>query len=320
MRHNATANKNNRMDIPAEKGFSNVVPPTWRPPERADYLWFFLGIPAGIGLLFSLVGTRLTNGMPYADALVYMVLHMFVAWWVVSLGAFSARIVCRSWRPPVVALCVMGFVISIVPAVITFRTLGEVFAGIYPIFAANRSHQALPSWSFEYLSHFLRYSIPALPLFLAGVYGFRALRNVDLLGYEADGVSRDVSDLAATLSAEPVAAFPAQVALLEGATLPPDAEVIAIKAEQHYIQIWSSQGKELLRFRFRDVPVRFEKCAGEQVHRSWWVNFGHVRQARKAGRSIELHLSNDLVVPVSLANRNTVLKALEVGDADVAID
>ena len=52
-------------------------------------------------------------------------------------------------------------------------------------------------------------------------------------------------------------------------------------------------------------------CAGDQVHRSWWVNYEYVRQVRKSGRSIELEMINGVKVPVSLANRNTVTNALE---------
>ena len=71
-----------------------------RDPTPRDYFRFYIGIPVMLGFIFSLVGTRLTNGMPYLDALVYLVLHMFVAWWTVNLGAAFAKFSFRSWRPP----------------------------------------------------------------------------------------------------------------------------------------------------------------------------------------------------------------------------
>ena len=42
--------------------------------------------------------------------------------------------------------------------------------------------------------------------------------------------------------------------------------VYAIKAEQHYIQIWSDQGSDLVRFKFSDLPVTLADCNGVQVH------------------------------------------------------
>ena len=59
----------------------NRPAPRYRPPVWQDYLFYFLGIPVTLAVIFSLVGTRLTNGLPYTDALYYMLLHMFTAWW-----------------------------------------------------------------------------------------------------------------------------------------------------------------------------------------------------------------------------------------------
>lgn len=293
------------MDIPANNTFTSE-PPDWRQPQPADYLYFFIGIPVALAVLFSMVGIRLTAGMPYLDALGYMILHMLLAWAAVSGGAFLAHYLCRSWRPPVIALCVMGFVISLVPAALSFHWLGDLYAAWYPEFAANRSDN-IPSWSLGYVSHFVRFSIPAVPLYLAGIYGYRALRQVDWLGYGSPLISVHTEEPPVQEKSRRIAT----AGLLQGAGLPDNAELIAVKAEQHYIQIWSDQGKELVRYRFRDVARNLSGCEGDQVHRSWWVNYGHVAGVRKAGRSIELVLENKLTVPVSLANRNTVMKALE---------
>ena len=142
--------------------------PTWRAPIWQDYLVFFIGVPAGIGFIFSLVGTRLIANMPYIDGLLYMVIHMFVAWWTISLAAAAIKFAFRNWQPPTFTVCVIGFFLSIVPAAFLFQNLGDYYASQYPSFAENRSDAALPSWELTYLLHFIRYSIPALPLFLAG--------------------------------------------------------------------------------------------------------------------------------------------------------
>lgn len=53
--------------------------------------------------------------------------------------------------------------------------------------------------------------------------------------------------------------------------LPADAEVWAVKAEEHYIKLWSDQGVDLVRYRFRDAIKDLANRDGTQVHRSWWM-------------------------------------------------
>ena len=272
-------------------------------PEWRHYWLFFLGVPCAMAFLFSLVGIRLINGMPYLDGLLYMVLHMCLAWWNVSLGSWAIHYMFRSWQPPVMAIIPMGFIISAIPAAFSFQALGDLYASLYPVFAANRADTIRPGWSIDYLGHFIRYSIPALPLYIAGVYGYRAVFGVEWLTYPSEARQDDVP--ARQLSRNrPLAS------MIDGSKLDGDAEIIAIKAEQHYIRIWSDRGTDMVRYRFRDVAETLAGCDGDQVHRSWWVNFGRVSSVRPAGRSVELELPGDLSVPVSLAHRNTVLREL----------
>lgn len=281
-----------------------------REPQWLDYLLFFVGLPASVAVVFSMVGTRLTNGMPYLDALAYMIVHMFIAWWSVSLGAAIIKFSFRSWRPPVIAVCLLGLLVALIPAAFTFQAVGELYASLYPVFAANRADSALPSWNLAYLLHFLRYSLPVLPLFLAGVYGYRFVTGVDWFGYGASNafVPKEIS--AESMIADSAKAIQATAKLIEGTRLPANARLMAIKAEQHYIQVWSDQGTDLVRYRFRDLAGTLRGCNGTQVHRSWWVNLDDVQSCRQAGRKIELVISDDLVVPVSLSYKNAVLAAL----------
>ena len=290
--------------------------PMRRPPHWLDYLLFFVGIPAFIAILFSLVGIRLTNGMPYLDALVYMLLHMSIAWWSVSLGAAIIKFSFRSWRPPVLAICLLGLLVALIPAAFMFQALGGLYADIYPVFAANRADLALPAWNLAYLLHFIRYSIPVLPLFLAGVYGYRFVTGVDWFGYGARDTEPEVNtvrEAGAEVQAKPEAKVLVSptVGLIEGTRLPSSARLIAVKAEQHYIKIWSDQGTDLVRYRFRDLAKNLRGYKGSQVHRSWWVNLDEVQSHRQVGRKMELIIDANLTVPVSLSYKNAVLAILD---------
>jgi hypothetical protein len=237
-----------------------------------------------------------------------MLIHMAIAWWSVSIGSSIIKRVFRSWQPPVLAICTLGFFIALIPAGFMYQRLGELYASLSPVFAANRADAAMPSWHLDYLLHFIRYSIPALPLYFAGLFGYRFVTGVNWFGYPVipDIAVKNTDEIAALRSP----AQQATAALIDGTRLPPNAILLGIKAEQHYIKIWSDQGNDLVRCRFKDLEEILEPCNGLQVHRSWWVNLDRVQKIRSNGRKLELFISDDLVVPVSAAYRNIVQKQL----------
>jgi len=274
--------------------------PDRREPEFWDFIIFFGGIPLVMGFVFSLVSNGLIAGLPYLDSLLYMILHMLLAWCAVSAGAWTIFYLFRPIRPSVSVICILGFLISMVPTAALFNLLADVYSNLYPIFAANLTQVSMqPAFTFEYIAHFARFSLPAVPLYLAGVLGYRYVTGVDWLGYDENDVP------APRMNQTPMAGR------IEGSQLPADAEVYAVKAEQHYVRIWSDQGTDIVRYRFCDVQKSFARCHGAQVHRSWWVNFTQVHSYTKAGRSIDLLMKNEMRIPVSLAHRNSVLQELD---------
>ncbi|MGI9289933.1 MAG: LytTR family DNA-binding domain-containing protein [Gammaproteobacteria bacterium] len=276
----------------------------YREPRGIDYLLFFFGIPIALGIIFSLVGTRLTYDMPYFDSLVYMVIHMFVAWWSVNIGALIINYSFKSWQPPAIVVCCIGMFIALAPAAFAFQVLGDYFGKIYPVYAANRFDLVQPAWSLEYLVHFVRYSLPVVPTFLVGVFGYRAVTGVNWYGFQ---------------KSEPLSMAPAPnavrrqptAALIDNSKLPPDAVLISIKAEQHYISIQSDQGSDFVRYRFSDLEELLKNCEGIQTHRSWWVNPAFVKDYLVDGRKMSLVIDDKLTVPVSQPYRQAVIQALE---------
>ena len=103
---------------------------------------------------------------------------------------------------------------------------------------------------------------------------------------------------------------PATASLLDTTQLPADARLIAIKAEQHYVRIWSDQGTDFIRHRFSDLVDTLKHHEGVQTHRSWWVNLNCVQERQQSGRKLELVVNDDLSVPVSASFKNTVLEQL----------
>ncbi len=276
-----------------------------------DFALFYLAIPLALAAVFSVFGMRLIVGMPFLDGFAYMIIHFCAAWWGIDIGCRITHRLCRSWRPPVHVIMVLGFFLMMVPLTFFYKWLGEVYAGMYPSFAEVRKATVLPSWSLAYLLHFLRFSVTALPIFMLGVYGVQRLAGIRLYQYERSGE-------AVPPSAGPPAAEPpeplvkqARAKLFSDSKLPAEAVLFAVKADEHYIHLWTDQGEDLIRCRFRDALALLEPFTGIRTHRSWWVNPACVVSSVRKGRSLELELANELTVPVSLAHKEAVSTQLQ---------
>jgi hypothetical protein len=292
--------------IPYTKGMSDS---TWHKPSAQEYAIYYLGLPTGLALLFAAFGIRLTVGMPFLDALLYMMLHVMAAWLGIDLGSRCIRWLFRNWQPPAIVNIVIGFFLMIVPLTFYFQWIGDIYGDLYPSFAIARTEEELPSWSLGYLLHFIRFSLPALPMFMAGAFGFRYVTGINWYGYPGQHqipvkqpAEQDLTDQ--LIKPEPNANLFAET------KLPADAILWALKAEEHYIHIWSDKGTDIIRYRFQDAVDELQQYMGMQVHRSWWVNLNCITACHKQARSLQLTLSGDLTVPVSLAYKQAISNAL----------
>ncbi len=76
-------------------------------------------------------------------------------------------------------------------------------------------------------------------------------------------------------------------------------DLVAIKAEDHYLRIYTAAGNDLLLMRLADAVDELEGYDGLRVHRSYWVARAAIERAERTGRRSTLHLVNGLTVPVS---------------------
>ncbi len=76
-------------------------------------------------------------------------------------------------------------------------------------------------------------------------------------------------------------------------------EVIALEAQEHYVNVRTDQGNELIYTRFSDAIRQMPAELGAQVHRSWWVADRAVVSAHRATRRYRLQLGDGTEIPVS---------------------
>lgn len=106
-----------------------------------------------------------------------------------------------------------------------------------------------------------------------------------------------VSILAPVLAPVSAAARPPLV--LERLPLGKRGQILGFSVQDHYVQIMTSAGKELVLMRLADAIREAGDLPGLQVHRSHWVATGGVTGVRRTGETAILTLSNGTEVPVS---------------------
>jgi len=75
--------------------------------------------------------------------------------------------------------------------------------------------------------------------------------------------------------------------------------LIALSVQDHYVEVVTTQGRELLLMRLSDAIAEADPCAGLQVHRSHWVALDKVRAARRDGARGVLTMADGREIPVS---------------------
>lgn len=76
-------------------------------------------------------------------------------------------------------------------------------------------------------------------------------------------------------------------------------DVLALEAREHYVNVKTDQGNELVYVRFSDAIRQMPAALGCQVHRSWWVADQAVVSAHRATRRYRLELRDGSELPVS---------------------
>lgn len=158
--------------------------------------------------------------------------------------------------------------------------------------------------------------VPGLFCWLVGNYVFEKLSGVPRFTYPVSAVSMNTATeildpIAAPQPIGPTARLPtpaffSRLVRLQSLTID---ELVAVVAEDHYIQVVSTRGKELVYFRFRDALSELTLLNGLQIHRSAWVHLPHVKGLQSQGRSLYVKLVTDDLLKVSLSNRGALQRA-----------
>lgn len=279
-------------------GVGHSWPPPGRRPGARDYAVFFLALPLLFALWATAIGMAPARMVSFDWAFLYIATQVSAAWWANALGSHLAARLAAGRQLPHALVLVAGFLIIWIPLGLFFKGHSALFQQLLPALATAMDKPAA-SWTLEYVLRFIRYSLPFLPIWIVAVYGYQVLGGVRWFA----PVQPDPGAQAPPSPAPVAGPAPASPAFLATSRLPPGATVWAMKAEEHYLRIWSDGGTDLIRYRFRDAVQELAGQDGAQVHRSWWIHWDRVEGCRTRGRSMELNLPGGLLVPVSLSHK-----------------
>lgn len=88
-------------------------------------------------------------------------------------------------------------------------------------------------------------------------------------------------------------------ALLARLRLEHRAPLVALSATDHYVEVITEKGRELVLMRLSDAIAETAPTLGLQVHRSHWVALGQVRKVTRRGDGAVLELAEGVEIPVS---------------------
>lgn len=214
---------------------------------RCDRRWQQLLTVVGVALFFAIIS-------PY-NAVTYLSFPVRWLYWVVTIGtSWLMSMMCFAYLvprriAPGVAIAVGS--LAAMPAIFVIIYLVQIVIG-FPVD---------PSFIPTLLASIWLICIAVSWLYFVVSLGESKAQPVEVRGVES-GVPPLNRQLPATFR---------------------DAEIVAIQADDHYVQIHTNKGVHMHYMRLRDAIELMSGTPGVRVHRSWWVNESAISRVRREG-------------------------------------
>lgn len=297
-----------------------------------QHVGFFLLVPAMFAS-YAASSHRLHTVLDAWQVLAYCLAHALVAWWVVCAVTRGVQELLRRWRPHQLIVLTLGVLLTQwLYAPVTglldqgFLALLNPSAPVREVEAAMHPHSASPAWMPTAFRDYLIWIVVNLV--------FDRFLGLPRYRYEAAGEpapQAEVSQRRQALPASsetginppgenpaPSVSADAGFAFLERIDNPPHADdVIALKAEQHYLKVITRDKSYITLYRFGDAVNALPESIGIQVHRSWWIRRDALVCLHQRGRKMLAELEGGGRVPVSGPNQALMRRIAAENDAGI---
>lgn len=243
--------------------------------------FFYLGAPLMAGAVLgwnrTLVGEHLGRGV----STLYWIGLVALVWIAAIFGTRLVRRGARRWQWPRWLSAALGAVIGILIfhwPIARYRYFGLTLLPEEFLVRAP----PLPWPTLDYLPRLFANTLPGILYWLTVVIIMDKLFGTPTVAPQPDSPSASAE---ATLRAR----LPANL----------DGEILALKAEDHYLRVYTDRGDTLVHHRFRDAVHDLRHLDGMQVHRSYWVRRSAIERRFTERHSQFVRLRTGLKVPVS---------------------
>ena len=203
----------------------------------------------------------------------------------------------QKWKPPLLVVLSVGQIISLLLFSLPIRAYFQW--GLVRWASEPPETIAIPlAFSLEYAVHVFSGILPAAIIWFSINYFYKSVLEIPRYHYGAwepetrqESFRRGIRQVPAFLKRLPDSV---------------KGDVLALKAEDHYVRVYTDKGDSLIHYRFRDALADISSLQGVQTHRSYWVEQNAIISLESDGQSSQLTLSTGLKVPVSRTYLNEV--------------
>ncbi|MDH3511930.1 MAG: LytTR family transcriptional regulator [Gammaproteobacteria bacterium] len=264
---------------------------TWR------LLAFYGGVPVIVALYGGLNNWQLLQIAGYGPALAFYAAHAILPWWTTCALTSLAMLTLARWKPSPYVLMLIG---SLAAAFVTLpytNWLTESWDARWPSEQLHR--QIAPLFSAE----FWRYTASATAMWFVVNFIFDRFLGLPRYRYEIPrGYDFHDPKSSATEASPPTAQTASTDKPGFMQRMPVDLgldDILAIKAEQHYIRVYTAKRDYMLLHRFSDAVRELGPDIGVQVHRSYWINKNAVDCIKPRAKKFLVKLVTGAEIPVS---------------------
>jgi len=297
-----------------------IEPEQARQTRHNGWLWrklaYYLGVPLAIAVYAGLNNWQMQEIAGFPATILFYLAHSLLPWWLTCGATHLWMKALARWKPAWLLLLLLGHLTGCLLILPYTNWLTDIFEQGWPGLKIGADFGSLLSGM--YWAYLLRAGI----IWVAVNIAFERFIGLPLYRYElprgydtpADAVPR--GDTAPAAAAESNSANALAGANDEAASLPvflsrlparlqPD-EILAIKAEQHYIRVYTAQREYMVLYRFSDAVHELNSSNGIQVHRSYWVNIASVESVCTRAKDFHLSLAGGAKIPVSIPYQGMV--------------
>lgn len=278
--------------IRAEMQWRRWLRPEFEGMTPAAAAAFYVAAPLLVSLLLGwnrmLVGTHMSR----TGSTLFWTGLVGIVWIAAIVGTRLVGALTRRGRWPVWLTAAAGALLGILLfywPIARYRHFGlGLLPGEFMVHAPP-----LPWPTLDYLPRLFANTLPGVLYWVVVYCAFEkwlGMRNVGA----PDSAVRDAAPV-------PAASHGTSAEATLRARLPPhlDAQIIALKAEDHYVRVYTEKGDTLVHYRFRDAVQDLRGVDGLQVHRSYWVRRSAITRRSVKANNHMLQVGKDLSIPIS---------------------